>query len=66
MAFKNTSVTFKNDAMHEATTRQAENCGDRNRSAYIERLIKADIQINGTEEIKSLIRNEYITEKEVN
>lgn len=55
MSFKNTSVTFKNEGMLEATNKQAENNGDRNRSAYIERLIRADIRANGTEEVKKLI-----------
>jgi hypothetical protein len=66
MGYKNISITLKNEKMQEAINKHAEDSGDRNRSAYFERLALADIILNGSDEVKKLIRNEHSAEKEVN
>lgn len=55
MAYKNISITLKNENMEEAITKHVENMDERNRSAYFERLVRADIRANGTDEVKRLI-----------
>lgn len=55
MAYKNISITLKNENMEEAITKHVDNSDDRNRSAYFERLVRADIIQNGTDEVKKLI-----------